>query len=144
LQFHEAEITRGAELVATGFHQGTPLHQLLRRPDVNWIDLCQVCPAVAALGLSPLAGQQLVLEAKYAGYIRRQQSSIEQQDQVQSVAIPEQFNYSAVPQLRAEAKQKLARIQPRNLGQASRISGITPADIAILMLYVREPHRLAL
>ncbi|HTI51131.1 MAG TPA: tRNA uridine-5-carboxymethylaminomethyl(34) synthesis enzyme MnmG, partial [Planctomycetaceae bacterium] len=131
-------------IVTTSFHQGASLQQFLRRPETTWSELCALRPEVAALNLSPLAGQQLTLEAKYSGYIRRQQSLIEKQDQVQSVAIPEHFDYFAVPQLRVEAKQKLARIQPRNLGQASRISGITPADIAILMLYVREPQRLVL
>lgn len=144
LQKHEAEIARGAEALAARFHQGATLQQFLRRPESSWSELCSLCPEVAALNLSPLAGQQLSVEAKYAGYIRRQQSLIERQDQVQGLSIPAHFDYFAVPQLRAEAKQKLTRIQPRNLGQASRISGITPADIAILMLYVREPHRLSL
>jgi tRNA uridine 5-carboxymethylaminomethyl modification enzyme len=56
---------------------------------------------------------------------------------MESWQIPERFDYLAVPQLRAEARQKFGRVKPRNLGQAGRISGITPADIAILMLYVR-------
>jgi tRNA uridine 5-carboxymethylaminomethyl modification enzyme len=144
LQRHDAEIARGAERLAARFHQGASLQQFLRRPETTWSELCSLCPEVAALELSPLAGQQLSVEAKYAGYIRRQQSMIDRQDQIEMLSIPAHFDYSAVRQLRAEAKQKLARIQPRNLGQASRISGITPADIAILMLYVREPHRLTL
>lgn len=144
LQQHEAEIARGAELLGARFHQGASLQQFLRRPETTWPEVCSLCPEVAALELSPLAGQQLSVEAKYAGYIRRQQSMIDRQDQIETLSIPAQFDYSAVRQLRAEAKQKLERIQPRNIGQASRISGITPADIAILMLYVREPHRLTL
>ena len=64
-------------------------------------------------------------------------------EQVAATPIPEAFDYLAVSQLRAEAKQKLTRVRPRNLGQAGRISGITPADIAVLMLYIREPDRLA-
>jgi tRNA uridine 5-carboxymethylaminomethyl modification enzyme len=109
---------------------------------MEWVKLCQICPELGRLGISPRAARQVELEAKYAGYIRRQEAMIARQDQVHAVRIPEKFNYFAVPQLRAEAKQKLARVQPRNLGQAHRISGITPADIAVLMLYVREPHRL--
>jgi tRNA uridine 5-carboxymethylaminomethyl modification enzyme len=143
-QKHEAEIARGAEFIAARFHQGTPLQQLLRRPEMTWTELCRLCPEVAALKLSSPAGQQLSVEARYEGYIRRQTSQIEKLDQVQSLEIPASFDYFAIPQLRAEAKQKLSQIQPRNLGQASRISGITPADIAILLLYVREPRRLAL
>jgi tRNA uridine 5-carboxymethylaminomethyl modification enzyme len=144
LEAHERDIARGAAVLSAVYHQGATLQQFLRRPESTWAELCALRPDVAELDLSPLAGQQLTLEAKYSGYIRRQQSLIERQDQVQAMVIPEHFDYFAVPQLRVEAKQKLARIQPRNLGQASRISGITPADIAILMLYVREPQRLTL
>jgi len=64
-------------------------------------------------------------------------------EQVQGTAIPEGFNFLAIPQLRAEARQKLAAIQPRNLGQASRISGITPADIAVVMMYLKQASKLA-
>jgi len=141
---HEAEIARGEEFIAARFHQGTPLQQLLRRPEMTWSELCRMCPEVAELNLAAQAGQQLSVEARYEGYIRRQTSQIEKQGQVQSLEIPAGFDYFAIPQLRVEAKQKLSRIQPRNLGQASRISGITPADIAVLLLYVREPRRLAL
>jgi tRNA uridine 5-carboxymethylaminomethyl modification enzyme len=141
---HEAEIARGMEFLAPRFHQGTPLRQLLRRPEMTWTELCRLDPEVAALEISERAGQQISIEARYEGYIRRQTSQIEKLDQVQSLEIPADFDYFAVPQLRQEAKQKLSRIQPRNLGQASRISGITPADIAVLLLYVREPRRLAL
>jgi tRNA uridine 5-carboxymethylaminomethyl modification enzyme len=101
-------------------------------------------PAAAALELSPRAAEQVSIETKYSGYLRRQTAQIQQMEQVQGVLIPEHFAYHAVPQLRAEAKEKLATIRPRNLGQAARISGITPADLAILMLYIKEPSRLAL
>ncbi len=143
LQVHEAQIEKARQLVLTQFHQGSTLEQLLRRPETTWSDVCGFNSDAAALNVSPLAAEQIELEAKYAGYIRKQEALIARQEQVFAVAIPEQFDYAAVPQLRAEAKQKLARIKPRNLGQASRISGITPADIAIIVLYVKEPQRLA-
>ena len=143
LQRHEAEISRASEWLAQRFHEGVTLLQILRRPESTWSDLCQICPDVATLEVSELAGQQLSVEAKYAGYIRRQTALIEKQDQIHAVAIPQNFDFLAVPQLRAEARQKLARVQPRDLGQASRISGITPADIAVLMLYVKQPQRMA-
>ncbi len=80
---------------------------------------------------------------KYAGYIRRQQLEIERQAKLHGVRIPETFDFRAVAQLRNEAKDKLSRVRPRDLGQAGRISGITPADLAVLMLYLKEPGRLA-
>jgi prepilin-type N-terminal cleavage/methylation domain-containing protein len=93
--------------------------------------------------IAPLARRQVEIETKYAGYIRRQLGEIEKQAKVQSVAIPQTFDFRAVPQLRFEAKEKLSQVRPRNLGQAGRISGITPADLAVLMLYLKEPQRMA-
>ena len=86
---------------------------------------------------------QLSIEAKYAGYIRRQTALIERQEQIDTVRIPDTFDFRACPQLRAEAKEKLTRVRPRHVGQAGRISGITPADLAVLMLYLTEPSRMA-
>jgi tRNA uridine 5-carboxymethylaminomethyl modification enzyme len=143
LQQHEADIERASQFIESRFHDGSTLEQILRRPGTEWADLCQICPDVAGLDMARLAAEQVSVESKYAGYIRRQSALIAKLDQVNSVAIPEHFDFAAVPQLRAEAKQKLTRVRPRNLGQAGRISGITPADIAVLVLYVREPHRLA-
>ena len=77
-----------------------------------------------------------MLEAKYAGYIDRQAAQVERFQRLESKPIPPHFDYAAVPQLRAEAKEKLARVQPASLGQASRISGISPADLAVLIMYV--------
>ena len=142
LREHEARIERAQQLLASHFHEGLTLGELLRRPEINWQRLCEIEPELATIGLDERSANQVELEAKYAGYIRKQQSQIERQNQVFELIIPEKFDYFAVPQLRAEAKQKLSRIRPRNLGQASRVSGITPADIAVLLLYVREPYRL--
>jgi tRNA uridine 5-carboxymethylaminomethyl modification enzyme len=80
-----------------------------------------------------------VLETKYAGYIERQAAQVERFQRLESRPIPAQFYFLAVPQLRAEAKEKLARIRPNSLGQASRISGISPADLAVLMIYLGSP-----
>ena len=78
----------------------------------------------------------MVLETKYAGHIEKQAQQIERFRQMESRHIPAQFDYAAVPQLRMEAREKLARIRPASLGQASRISGITPADLAVLLFYL--------
>jgi tRNA uridine 5-carboxymethylaminomethyl modification enzyme len=143
LQEHEAQIEQAQRILATRFHDGSPLERVLRRPDFTWADICALNSDIASLATSSRAAEQIVLEARYAGYIRRQQAQIEKQDQIFATAIPDEFNYAAVPQLRAEAKQKFNRVKPRSLGQASRISGITPTDISILVLYIKEPQRLA-
>jgi tRNA uridine 5-carboxymethylaminomethyl modification enzyme len=78
----------------------------------------------------------VVLEAKYAGYIGRQGAAVERFQKLESRPIPAHFDYAAIPQLRAEAREKLGRIRPATLGQASRISGICPADLAVLVIYL--------
>ncbi len=86
--------------------------------------------------MPPEVIEQVTLEAKYAGYIDRQANQIERFQRMESRPIPAHFDYAAVPQLRAEAREKLGRIRPANLGQAGRISGICPADLAVLMIYL--------
>ncbi|MCI0464878.1 MAG: tRNA uridine-5-carboxymethylaminomethyl(34) synthesis enzyme MnmG [Gemmataceae bacterium] len=113
------------------------LERVLRRPDVDWPRLCELAPALGDLPVPADAIEQVVLETKYAGYIDRQAAQIERFQRLESRPIPTQFDFMAVPQLRAEAKEKLTRIRPANLGQASRISGISPADLAVLLLYLR-------
>jgi tRNA uridine 5-carboxymethylaminomethyl modification enzyme len=80
--------------------------------------------------------EQVVLEAKYSGYVERQAAQVERFQRLESKAVPVHFDYAGVPQLRAEAREKFARVKPTSLGQAARISGITPADLAVLMLYL--------
>ena len=106
-------------------------------------EICQASPEAGALTLSKRAEHQVVVEAKYAGYIERQSADIRRQQKVESVPIPQTFDFAAVPQLRAEARERLVRVRPENLGQAGRITGITPADLAILMIYLKGPHRVA-
>ncbi len=140
LSEHEAQITAATQLIRENRHQGMTLEEMLRRPEIGWSEICQISPEATALKLSPLSQHQICVEAKYAGYIRRQVSEIERQSKVQSIKIPDTFDFVAVPQLRIEAKEKLAQIKPRNLAQAGRISGITPADMAVLMLYLNRPR----
>ncbi len=82
--------------------------------------------------------QQLNILAKYEGYINIQQEQIKSQEQNENIVIPQDLDYSALKGLRIEAQQKLARVQPQNLAQASRISGVSPADISILTIYLKR------
>jgi tRNA uridine 5-carboxymethylaminomethyl modification enzyme len=140
---YDAEIARATHFIQTFRHHGRTLEEILRQPETTWERLCSFVPDAAALGLSKRASDQIVIEAKYWGYIRRQASDIERHSKVQQMRIPETFDFEAVPQLRAEAREKFSRVRPGNLGQAGRISGITPVDLAVLALYLREPDRLA-
>ena len=141
-QKHEEQIARATRLVQKERSEGKTLEEWLRRPELKWSDVKQRSAAVAELEITDRAAQQVEIETKYAGYIRRQASTVEKQSNLEKARIPETFDYLAVSNLRAEAREKLKKIQPANLGQASRISGITPADIAILMLHVKEPVRM--
>ena len=112
------------------------MEEILRRPETGWDDLCEVCDELRDLPIGKLARRQVEIETKYAGYIRRQSSAIDRQKKVESLKIPESFDFRAIPQLRMEARDRLSIVRPVNLGQAGRVSGITPADIAVLMMYL--------
>ena len=142
LEQHEHEIARAFELLRRLRHHGSTLEEWLRRPDISWPQLCEMSPELASLSFSSRAREQVEIETKYAGYIRRQESEIARQAKVENVRIPETFDFHPVVHLRREAKDKLSKVRPQNLGQAGRVSGITPADLAVLMLYLKEPERL--
>ena len=124
------------EWIAANAEDG--VEQWVRRPEVDWGRLCAMAPELAerAASVSAEVVEQVVLETKYSGYIARQAAQVERFQRMESRPIPPHFDYSAVPQLRAEAKEKLARVRPASLGQASRISGISPADLAVLLVYL--------
>ena len=135
-QHHAEQIERAEAVIRSERHQGVTLEEYLRRPEVDWDVLRELSPRVRDLETPTRAAGQVVIEAKYAGYIRRQSATIEKLAKVEGLAIPGSFDFQAVPQLRREAQEKLSRVRPRNLGQAGRISGITPADLAVLLLYL--------
>jgi tRNA uridine 5-carboxymethylaminomethyl modification enzyme len=122
------------EILQKTRHDNETLQNWLRRPEVDWLHLCAWQPALKAWPAD--VSEQVTLETKYAGYIDRQAAQIERFHRLESKPIPPHFDYAAVPQLRAEAKEKLGRIRPANLGQASRISGICPADLAVVLIYL--------
>ena len=115
-------------------HDGDTLERWLKRTETTWEQIIAWCPALASF--PPEVVEQVFLESKYAGYIDRQAEQVERFQRLESKPIPPHFDYAAVPQLRVEAREKLSRIRPASLGQASRISGITPADLAVVMLMV--------
>jgi tRNA uridine 5-carboxymethylaminomethyl modification enzyme len=136
LQRKEEGIARLTEHLRRQRHGQDTLEQWLRRPDVDWAGLCAIRPELRVWDLPEGVIEQVVLEAKYAGYVQRQAAQVERFRRLEARAIPPHFDYLAVPQLRAEAKEKLDRVRPANLGQASRISGITPADLAVIVVYL--------
>jgi tRNA uridine 5-carboxymethylaminomethyl modification enzyme len=136
LQEKEQGIAELSALLSSCRHEGITLEQLLRRPEVAWTDLVTADASLAKWSDRADVVEQVALETKYSGHIEKQAQQIERFRQMESRPIPSQFNYAAVPQLRMEAREKLSRIRPLSLGQASRISGITPADLAVLLFYL--------
>ena len=116
--------------------EGDSLETWLRRTGVEWEELCGKCPSLQEWDSRPGVVEQVVVEAKYSGYIDRQAVEVERFRRMEGKPIPPHFDYAAVPQLRWEAREKLGRIRPGSVGQASRISGITPADLAVLLFYL--------
>ncbi len=88
--------------------------------------------------MSPVILEAVEIQAKYAGYLEREQRQIERYRHLEARAIPESFDFTAVAELRYEAREKFTRFRPRSLGQAARISGISPADIATLSIYLLQ------
>lgn len=135
-QKKEAGIAELQQFLRTHRSQGYTLDTWLRRTEVSWESLCERCPVLREWDTRPEVVEQVVLEAKYSGYINRQAAEVERFRRLEDRQIPPQFDYSAVPQLRHEAREKLNRVRPTSLGQASRISGITPADLTVLLFYL--------
>ncbi len=119
---------------------GDLLAQVLRRPPTTWADLVALHPALIELADDPSAVEQVTIEAKYGGYIDRQAEQVERFRRLEDKPLPPDLDYASIAQLRAEAREKFARVRPRSLGQAGRISGINPADIATLLVHIKRPN----
>jgi tRNA uridine 5-carboxymethylaminomethyl modification enzyme len=137
----QAEIDRVSSLLDSERIDGTPLSSLLRRPHATWCDATRHLPELAHVDRS--VAQQVLNDIKYEGYVARQQAEVERQARLARKRIPDGFRYELIEQLRAEAREKLMRIRPRDLARASRISGITPADLALVMVHLDAKTRTA-
>ncbi len=136
LQAKEAAIVELQTLLRSTRIGQDSLERWLRRTEVDWDKLCEMHPPLRNVPYSAEAIEQASLELKYAGYIDRQSAQIEKFQRMEHKPIPSTFDYTALPQLRLEAREKLGAIRPTNLGQASRISGISPADLAVVLMYL--------
>ena len=130
-----AELT--AELRSTR-QDGVTLEKLISRPQLDWNDLCEIAPALRRYESMPGVVEQTVTETKYAGYAKKQVDQAHRFKRLETKKIPPSFDYQHMLQLRFEAREKLSLVRPANLGQASRISGITPADLATVLMYLES------
>jgi tRNA uridine 5-carboxymethylaminomethyl modification enzyme len=134
LEKKTAEIAKAMQILETTRWQESNLLRFLRRTETTWNDLLSHAPQLAEI--SDSAARQVVYDVKYAGYVDRQQVDVDRQRRLAEKTIPAQFDYAALGHLRNEAREKLTRIRPASLAQASRISGITPADVALLLAHL--------
>ncbi len=130
---HEA-IEQIKQRIRTARHEGISLHQWVRRPENFVARLPQDIRSWASDDI----WSQVETDVKYEGYIRREMESVARQRRQEEQLIPPETDYAVIPGLRNESRQKLAHVRPATLGQASRISGVTPADVALLSVWVRR------
>ena len=124
------------EYESTPLNTGTSLAELIRRPELNYEVLAPIDEERPEL--PDEVAEQVNINIKYDGYIKRQIKQVENFKKLEVKKIPENFDYDDVNSLRIEARQKLKQYQPVNIGQASRISGVSPADISVLLVYMEQ------
>ena len=134
LDAKETEIVRVKQLLENHRVEGVTLEKMLKRTETQWSELESHLPSLN--DVTEEVKHQVVYDIKYSGYVNRQQATIEKHKRLAKKKIPEHFDYEGLSHLRKEAKEKLGRFRPASLDQAQRISGITPADIAMVMLHL--------
>ena len=139
LQAKEDAIQRAKQLLDSQQIDGVKMTKYLRRNEICWENLVAALPLLADFPDDVV--QQVTYDIKYAGYVDRQQQEVSRQQRLANKRIPTTFDYEKIRPLRAEAKEKLSRVRPVTLDQASRISGITPADIALLLVHLENRSR---
>jgi tRNA uridine 5-carboxymethylaminomethyl modification enzyme len=135
--FASPELNTFLERYGTSPIQGSAaLADLLRRPQLDYAALAPFDPSRPPLPPDIIATVET--DIKYNGYLRRQEAQVREMNRLENLCLPDGINYAAITALRLEAREKLARIRPETLGQASRISGVNPADVQVLLLYLKE------
>jgi tRNA uridine 5-carboxymethylaminomethyl modification enzyme len=129
-----AEIEATLATLAARRVGGVPLAEMLKRPEFGWEEAVAAAPELA--GVSKEVAAQVASDIRYAGYLALEREQIERRRRQADRVIPEGLDYAAVRHLRAEAREKLDRVRPRTLEQAGRVSGITPADLALVLIHL--------
>jgi tRNA uridine 5-carboxymethylaminomethyl modification enzyme len=120
--------------------ESVPLERLLKRPELSYGDIERLSPSSTTLAKA--VGQQVEVECKYEGYLRRQEAEVLKFKKLEKMSVPENLSYGEIPGLSNEIRQKLQTIKPLSIGQASRIPGMTPAALSILLIYLKKVQSL--
>ena len=118
---------------------GIKLAELLRRTELTYEDLKEIDEDRP--GLSEQVKEEVEIQIKYEGYIKLQNAQVEKAKKLENKLLPDDINYEAIGGIRLEARQKLSKLRPRSVGQASRISGVSPADISVILIYLEQLKR---
>ncbi len=129
------------DLGSSPIRSGISLGDLLKRPEINYRDLQRFVGSTAALEVESSVAEQVEIQIKYAGYIEKQLEQVERFNKLEHRKIPAELDYADIKGLSAEAIQKLSKLRPYSIGQASRISGVSPADISIILVYLEQRRR---
>ena len=113
--------------------------ELLKRPEISYEALAPVDPERPEL--DPLVIEQVMIQIRYEGYIEKQLEQAEKFQKMENKILPQDLDYTKIKGLRIEAAQKLEKLHPASVGQASRISGVSPADISVLLVYLKQGKR---
>ena len=127
------------EMGSAPLSTATSLASLLCRPELDYDKLAPLDPERPELPKD--VTEQVQIEIRYEGYIKRQEKQVKEQERLEVKLIPEDIDYDDVPSLRIEARQHLKEFRPVSVGQASRISGVSPADISVLLVYLEKINR---
>jgi len=142
LERKRAGVQKALEYLKTHFHEGKELIRILRQPGMTCRDVALLDGnALGGLDLREDEALEVEIEAKYEAYIERQRAQVEKFQRMEQRLIPEDFDYSAVRGIRAESREKLSKVRPRSIGQASRVSGVTPADLSVLVVHLEVRRR---
>ena len=139
LEVKESLIDQSLNVLRETWRESATLEKYLRRPDVEWPQVCEHAPELAAM--PPEVVEQVTFDVKYSGYVQRQQTTVDRHKRLAAKKIPAWFDYSVIQHLRTEAKEKLNRVRPATIDQAQRISGITPADITLVIVHLENPKQ---
>ncbi len=124
------------EANSTPLHQVTDLAHLLKRPEIHYTHIERIAPSTTKISLE--VAEQVEIQLKYEGYIRKSLQQVEKMKRMENKRIPAWVDYDQITGISSEAREKLKEVQPLSLGQALRISGVNPADISILMVHIEQ------
>ena len=115
------------------------MDELLKRTEIRYQDLAQIDEQMPEFPIE--VAEEVEIQVKYEGYIKLQESQVEKFKKLEQKKLPQDIDYEQIKGLRLEARQKLNKIKPESVGQASRISGVSPADISVLLIFLEQNKR---